>query len=205
MEQLMKQLMDPANRRFSAGKSIDKSKFSPSLARISPCKIDPDKDIIYIPKHIRQGGAVHEVKQRVRFYVYAEDKYNDNNKQPLDIPIVAWGELADICCRVLSKDKTVELAVISNSYSGPVYYMGQPVGNSSVTKISYTLEHIVFGPDSEGTALDEILEGIRPVNWHNIDHPDYKIWCELVKYRRAHQWDGKSDVFGYAKVVQPRR
>lgn len=87
------------------------------LKIIPSCKVDHSKPIIYFPAHIKNGQAV---TQKASFYVYEEDKYNNNNKQPVESPIIAFGKLADCCCN-LSKGKTLAISVIPSLHSGPVF------------------------------------------------------------------------------------
>jgi hypothetical protein len=63
---------------------------------------------------------------------------------------------------------------------------------------------IVFGEESSKQVAEEVQTGRRPVNWNVPNHPDFTLWTAMLQAKQALVWDGRSQAFGYARVVVPQ-
>lgn len=165
--------------------------------------------ITYILAHIKNGKTIN---QRCNIPVYI----NSNKGTSRDgtpgrsdrFRLVAWGKMADICAKSLSKGKAFDAICSPHSYEGRTYdaqgnmrvdNTGQPI---TTEKVGFTIERIVFGEESQKEVELEIQTGRRPINWNVLNHPDHATWQTILQTRKNAQYTG-GDIFGFAKVIIP--
>lgn len=165
--------------------------------------------LTYIQAHVKNGKNIN---QRCIIPVYI----NSNKGTARDgtpgrsdrFRLVAWGKLADICAKSLSKGKALDCVYSPHSYEGRIYdaqgnmrvdNTGQPI---TVERVGFTIEKIVFGEDSQKEIDQEVQDGRRPVNWNVPNHPDSQLWTKMLQDRQSIQFQGGS-VFGFARVIVP--
>ena len=127
-----------------------------------------------------------------------------------EFKLVAWGKLADTCCKSLPKGKAIDVFAEPHSYIGRKFHAdgslfldaaGQAIEER---KVAFTIMNIVFGEESSKTIAEEIQGGRRPINWNMPNHPDFALWTQMLQQRQQVMWDGRSAVFGYARVTIPQ-
>lgn len=163
--------------------------------------------LTYVPAHNKNGK---DINQRCMIPVYVNsNKGTGRDGQPGrsdQFRLVAWGKLADICARSLSKGKALDCICTPGSYEGRIYdtngnmrvdNTGQPI---TVERVGFTIQSLVFGEDSQKEIDLEIQVGKRPINWNNPQHPDYQTWISVLQQRQATQHMGGNE-FGFARVV----
>jgi hypothetical protein len=165
----------------------------------------------FIPAHINAGKRISS-----RAIITA---YFNNNRGGADAngktgthesyKFVAWGKLAEICCKVMSKGSSFSTICEPNSYSGTVYLAdgsmkldsaGQPV---MTNKVTFTIMSISFGEESAAVIDAEIANGVRPVNWNRTGHPDVNVWKSVLKQKHNTPWNFQNKTYFNARVSVP--
>jgi hypothetical protein len=165
--------------------------------------------LTYIQGHVKNGKTIN---QRCIIPVYINSNRGTNRDgtpgRSDRFRLVAWGKLADICAKSLSKGKALDCVYSPHSYEGRIYdaqgnmrvdNTGQPI---TVERVGFTIEKIIFGEDSQKEIDLEIGEGRRPVNWNVPNHPDNALWSKMLQDRQNLQFAGGS-IFGFARVIVP--
>lgn len=165
--------------------------------------------LTYVQAHVKNGKNVN---QRCIIPIYINSNKGTNRDgtpgRSDRFRLVAWGKLADICARSLSKGKALDCVYSPHSYEGRIYdaqgnmrvdNVGQPI---TVERVGFTIEKIVFGEDSQKEIDLEVQEGRRPVSWNVPNHPDNALWSKMLQDRQNLQFTGGS-VFGFARVIIP--
>lgn len=123
---------------------------------------------------------------------------------------VAWGKLANVCCKSLPTGKALDIISHAQSYEGRLFnidgsarvdHTGQPM---TTNKVSFEIERLIFGEESSKQIYEEIQTGRRPAQWDNPKHTDFDLWTDMLLKKQALTWDGRSQMFGYARVVIPQ-
>lgn len=168
--------------------------------------------LTYIPAHISGGKKINS---RCVIPIYCNSNHGTDPKtgekgRSDSFKFVAWGKLADVCCKSLPKGKALDVITKPQSYPGKVFGQdGQPRHDTAgvvivVEKTSFVIHEINFGEESEKVIAEEIQQGRRPINWQNRSHPDYEMWIQILRQRQATVWDGRSQIFGYSRVAVPQ-
>lgn len=163
----------------------------------------------YILPHVKNGKNIN---QRCIIPVYINSNKGTNRDgspgRSDQFRLVAWGKLADITAKSLSKGKAIDCVCSPHSYEGRIYdaqgnmrvdNTGQPI---TVERVGFTIERIVFGEESQKEVDQEVATGRRPINWNNPQHPDYQTWLSILQTRQNTQYTG-GDTFGFARVITP--
>ena len=167
--------------------------------------------LTYIPKHTINGK---EVNARCTIPVYINSHRGTNQRtgekgRTDEFRLVAWGKLADVCCKSLPKGNALDIDSRPHSYKGKLFNMdGSPRLDVAgvtieITKTAFTIKELVFGEESSKLIAEEVSTGRRPLNWDKPNHPDFNIWIGVLQARQKAVWDGRSATFGYARVVIP--
>ena len=168
-------------------------------------------ELTYIPAHIKNGKKINS---RCLIPVYRNSNKGTNQKtgekgRTDAFKLVAWGKLADTCCRSLPQGKAIDGFCEPQSFKGQLFNADGSVrvDNAGVaietTKVSFTILNIVFGEESTKRINDEIQNGRRPQYWNVPNHPDYQLWTQMLQAKQQLVWDGRDAKFGYARVVIP--
>jgi len=169
-------------------------------------------DLTYVPAHIKNGVRINA---RATIPVYRNshrgtDQKSGEKGRKDTFKLVAWGKLADTCCRSLSRGTAIDVFAEPHSYLGKVYNMngslrtdvaGQPI---EINKVGFTILNIVFGEESDKTVETEIQNGRRPMHWNVRNHQDWALWTAMLQDRQRKVWDGRSPKFEFARVVVPQ-
>lgn len=169
-------------------------------------------ELTWIPAHTKNGKAVNS---RCIIPVYRNSHRGTNmrtgEKGRVDsFKLVAWGKLADTCCKSLPKGKALDLFSEPQSYEGTLYNMdGSPRLDAAgtvikTTKVSFTILDLVFGEESVKQVQEEKQTGRRPWQWDVPNTPDYQLWTKILQDKQHIVWDGRSPKFGYARVIVPQ-
>lgn len=176
------------------------------------CRVGTNDKIkmLYTPAHIRPDGKAVSARLVIPVLV---NEYGKND--PDSYRVVAWGALADMFAKNLSKGKEMTFFCDGSSYWGNVFYSDgnqvmQKDGSALQTRqTSFTIRGFLWGADSNGTITEETQsgmksgEGRRPAQWNIPGSPDNQVWKQLLERRKQTFYQG-GEVFGYAKVVAPR-
>lgn len=176
------------------------------------CRVGTNDKIkmLYTPAHIRPDGKAVSARLVIPVLV---NEYGKND--PDSYRVVAWGALADMFAKNLSKGKEMTFFCDGSSYWGNVFYSDgnqvmQKDGSALQTRqTSFTIRGFLWGADSNGTITEETQsgmksgEGRRPAGWNIPGSPDNQVWKQLLERRKQTFYQG-GEVFGYAKVVAPR-
>lgn len=162
----------------------------------------------YIPSHTKNGKSIN---QRCIIPIYINSNKGTNRDgtpgRSDRFRLVAWGKLADICAKSLTKGKALDCVYKPHSYEGRIYdangnirvdNTGQPI---TVERIGFTITEIIFGEDSQKEIDKEIAEGRRPINWNNSTHPDHQSWITILQSKQAILYTPGMAAFGQARVV----
>ena len=164
-------------------------------------RVGSPKGIIYTQEQINAEGK--HVSQCCKFPALV----NEMGGKVIALNCVVWGTLADTCARVCSPGKELSFNFDLSSYQGKVYLNGQAVRLNNgeflrTQKHSMTITKIRFGSESDKQIKAEIAKGARPANW---DRPEgAALWAEIKAKRKAMlatPYDGKSERFGFARVI----
>ena len=185
---------------------------SNSIGIVAFSGIHVSSQLTYIPAHIKQDG------KRVNAQVKIPVGFN-SSRAGIDpatgeprkewFTLVAWGKLADTCARTCFVGKELAITGRPNHYTGTLFMNRQPmVGPDGqpikIMKVSYVIDQITFGADSQRHIDDEIARGIRPPQWNVKNTQDAQIWQQICRQRLNEVWDGKSETFGAARVFVPQ-
>jgi hypothetical protein len=165
--------------------------------------------LTYIQAHVKNGKNINS-RCVIPIYINSNKGTNrDGTPGRSDrFRCVAWGKLADICARSLSKGKAFDCVYSPHSYEGRIYdaqgnmrvdNVGQPI---TVERVGFTIEKIVFGEESQKEIDLEVQEGRRPVSWNIVNHPDNALWSKMLQDRQNLQFTGGT-IFGFARVIVP--
>jgi hypothetical protein len=168
--------------------------------------------LTYIPQHLKNGK---KISARCVIPVYCNSHRGHDQKTGAEgksdaFKFVAWGKLADVCCRSLPPGKAIDVDTKPGSYLGKLFNQngtlrtdnaGMPI---EIPKVAFTIKDIVFGEESAKIVAEEIAAGRRPMNWDKANHPDFQMWIQILTQRQAMVWDGRSPEFMYARVVVPQ-
>jgi len=168
-------------------------------------------ELTYIPAHIKNGKKINA---RCLIPVYRNSNKGTNAKtgekgRTDSFKLVAWGKLADTCCRSLPQGKAIDAFAEPQSFKGSLFNADGSlrVDASGVaietTKVSFTILNIVFGEESNKRIAEEIQLGRRPQFWNVPNHADYQLWTQMLQAKQQLVWDGQDPKFGYARVVVP--
>ena len=172
----------------------------------------PGKEIkmLYTPAHIKADGKPVSARLVIPILV------NEYRKQdPNSYRLVAWGALADMFAKNLSRGKEMNFICDGSSYWGNVFYSDgsqvlQKDGSALQTRqTSFTIRSFTWGSDSNNTIDQEKIggmlsgEGLRPAQWDVTGSPDNLTWKQMLALRKQTFYQG-GEVFGYATVVAPR-
>jgi hypothetical protein len=165
----------------------------------------------FIPAHINAGKRISS-----RVVITA---YFNNNRGGADAngktgtheayKFVAWGKLAEICCKVMSKGSSFSAICEPNSYSGTVYLAdgsmkldaaGQPV---MTNKVTFTIMSISFGEEAANVIDAEIANGLRPVNWNKTGHPDVNVWRAILHQKHNTPINLQNKTYFNARISIP--
>lgn len=183
-----------------------------SVHQFINCRIGTNEKInmLYTPAHIRPDGKAVSARLVIPVLV---NEYGKND--PDSYRLVAWGALADMFAKNLSKGKEMTFFADGSSYWGNVFYADgnqvlQGDGSALQTRqTSFTIRGFLWGADSNNTITEETLgamksgEGRRPAQWNQPGSPDNQVWKQLLERRKQSFYQG-GERFGYARVVAPR-
>lgn len=174
-------------------------------------------ELTYIPAYINAAGKRVNAKCIIPVAANShKGTHKDKNGQTVDgrtdfFDVVAWGKLADIMARSCPKGKALDLLCKPGSYRGKVFNADGSLRTDAagtaieVTRVSFTvIDSPAYGEDSKEQIAREIAEGVRPQYWDQKGHPDFDLWTSILKARQAAVWDGRSNKFGFARVVLPK-
>jgi len=166
--------------------------------------------MLYTPAHIRPDGKAVSARLVIPILV---NEYGKND--PDSYRLVAWGALADMFAKNLSKGKEMTFFCDGSSYWGNVFYSDgtqvlQKDGSALQTRqTSFTIREFLWGADSNATITEETMngmksgEGRRPQQWNVPGSQDNLVWKQLLERRKQTFYQG-GNTFGYATVVAPR-
>lgn len=169
-------------------------------------------ELTYIKAHFSNGRRISS-KAIIPVYMNSNrgtDPRTGEKGRTDRFKLIAWGHLADVCCRSLPPGKAFDALARIQSYPGrdfdrngnqKIDQAGQPIMSD---KIAFVIYDIVFGEESAKMIAEEIATGRRPVNWDNPSHPDFQLWRQVLQARQQENWDGHSPNFGYARVIIPQ-
>jgi hypothetical protein len=168
--------------------------------------------LTYVPAHTKNGK---EISARCVIPVYANSNKGTDQKtgekgRKDEFRLVAWGKLADTCCKSLPKGKAIDVFTEPHSYIGRKFredgslYLDAAGQVIEEKKVGFTILNIVFGEESSKFVAQEIQEGRRPINWNVPNHPDFALWTQILQARQLKVWDGRSPVFEFARVTVPQ-
>jgi hypothetical protein len=162
----------------------------------------------YYPAYAKNG---QNVSQKISFRALANFGTKDPNvTKQIPMNITAWGKLADVLARSMSKGKEFSATFKLNVYQGRVYVDGQqlnmntPQGLKPVMteKVGFQIEDLAFGSESAKFIADDIGAGNRPVGWDQAGTPAAEAWKVMRDKRKNEQYDPSKATFGFAKVVK---
>lgn len=176
------------------------------------CRVGTNDKIkmLYTPAHIRPDGKAVSARLVIPILV---NEYGKND--PDSYRLVAWGALADMFAKNLSKGKEMTFFCDGSSYWGNVFYSDgtqvlQKDGSALQTRqTSFTIREFLWGADSNATITEETMngmksgEGRRPQQWNVPGSQDNLVWKQLLERRKQTFYQG-GNTFGYATVVAPR-
>ncbi len=158
----------------------------------------------YTPAHRKEDGT--EISARLEIPVMVNEF---NSKEPDAYKLVAWGGLADLFAKSLSKGKEMNFELKPKAYFRRVYNSAnqlvmQPDGATPVTvrALSFKITNFTWGADAEAQKALEIASGIRKEGWDNPNSPAHQEWLTTLQNRKNLFYQG-GDRFGYATVVTP--
>ncbi len=132
-------------------------------------------------------------------------------EEPDGYRLIAWAGRADMFAKNLAKGKEMHFFCTSRSYWANVYnnqgqQIMQPDGVTpvQVRQLSFTIRDFVWGSDSFNSLSAEIAAGLRPADWNIPGSPGNTAWKTLLAQRGTTFYQG-GEVFGYARVVAPKR
>lgn len=168
--------------------------------------------LTYVPAHISKGK---EVNSRCVIPIYCNsnkgtDQRTGEKGRSDSFKLVAWGKLADTCCKSLPVGKALDAITKPQSYMGRLFDMNGQQRNDvagagiMAEKTSFVIMEINFGEESTKTIAEEIQTGRRPINWDKPNHPDFEVWRTVLKNRQMSVWDGVSPAFWFARVSIPQ-
>jgi hypothetical protein len=190
-----------------SGSSHGKSKHDFISCRVG---INDKINMLYTPAHIRPDGKAVSARLVIPVLV---NEYGKND--PDGYRLIAWGALADMFAKNLSKGKEMTFFCDGSSYWGNVFYSDgtqvlQKDGSALQTRqVSFKITGFLWGADSNATIQEETMngmksgEGRRPAQWNVPGTPDNQVWKQLLERRKQTFYQG-GERFGYAKVVAPR-
>lgn len=157
----------------------------------------------FVPAHSKNGK---DNSQRITVPV----RVNKRNRED-DYKLTIWGPLADTCARSCSPGKLLSVSGESQNYLGNLYGRDRQLRLDNagqviqIRKESTTVKHIMFGNESAKFIAKMIQEGRRGNYWNVPGHADALQWANQLALLKAAppQWDGVSDVFGFARIFRP--
>ena len=163
-------------------------------------RVCDDEGPVYVPKYVNTTGMF--ISERLTFTLALDNERRDRFR------MVAWGEMADRLAKTCHKGRQLEVMATVQSYNSYVYGLGgEPIvqhGNKVMArKVCFCISKAYVGKESKAHIDYELSCGIRPNNWDDENHPNSTLWEEMLKSRDEAVYDGKSDTFGFAKVVTP--
>lgn len=166
--------------------------------------------MLYTPAHIKADGKPVSARLVIPILVNEYGKQDPNSYR-----LVAWGALADMFAKNLSRGKEMNFICDGSSYWGNVFYSDgmqvlQKDGSALQTRqTSFTIRSFTWGGDSNNTIDQEKIsgmlsgEGLRPAQWNVTGSPDNLTWKQMLALRKQTFYIG-GEIFGYATVVAPR-
>lgn len=176
------------------------------------CRIGTSDKIkmLYTPAHVKADGKPVSARLVVPILVNEYGKQDPNSYR-----LVAWGALADMFAKNLSRGKEMNFICDGSSYWGNVFYsdgtqvLQKDGGALQTRQTSFTIRSFTWGSDSNNTITEEKAagmlsgEGLRPASWDIVGSPDNLTWKQMLAMRKQTFYQG-GEVFGYATVVAPR-
>jgi hypothetical protein len=166
----------------------------------------------WIPPHKSNGV---DINSRIIIPTYCnshrgKDQKTGEKGRSDTFRLVVWGKLADTCARSLLPGNAIDVVCRPHSYLGKVYnkdgsvrvdMAGVPI---EVTKVAFTVIDMIFAEETEKNIASSIQAGRRPMNWNVKGHPDWDMWVKILTEQHKEVWDGRSGVFGKARVIVPQ-
>lgn len=125
--------------------------------------------------------------------------------------VIAWGKLADICAKALSKGRAIDVFAQPQTY---VTKLKDAQGNLrtdatgqaiEITKTAFVMtEAPILGEEADKYVQEEIMTGRRPANWNRTGHPDKEMFRKLMTDWNSVPFNPNSPKYGHAKVSLPR-
>ncbi len=162
----------------------------------------------FTPEHSKNGKNI-SAKLEINAYMNIASSANGGQGRSEVLKFTVWGKLAHTCAKSMSRGKEFHLESRPRVSDKRVFHNRQPVqladGTVLTTKaVSFTIEKLIFGSESEKFIADELQAGVRPTNWNVAGHPENLQWKEILKARQAVQFDPASPTYGYANVILPQ-
>lgn len=173
--------------------------------------------LYYTPEYSKNGKNI-SAKLEINAFMNMPGKQNDG-EGPKDqiIKLTTWGKLANICALSMSGGKefncNAKMHVFDKRVFMPSAIEGQPGtpvlkadGTPLMTKgVSFTINELTFGEESNKHIEREIAAGVRPMGWNVAGSIEAAQWKETLKARQAIQFDPNSPTgtFGYATIRLP--
>lgn len=165
-----------------------------------------------IPAHITADGK--KISAKLEFAAYANMRRGTNVKtgeagRADAFKFTIWGPAATLGAKTLTIGKMLTVICEPRSYIGRHFRPdGQQVIDSTgqpvmVNKVNFNIDQFELGNDGAKWIEFEIINGRRPAQWNNPQHPDNAAWRNEIARRMALTWDGRSPSFGYARIIAP--
>ena len=165
-----------------------------------------------IPAHITADGK--KISSKLEFAAYANMRRGTNVKtgeagRADAFKFTIWGPAAVLGAKTLTVGKMITVSCEPRSYLGRLFRpdgqqiidsTGQPV---MTNKVNFNIDQFELGNDGAKWIEFEIMNGWRPAQWNNPQHPDNAAWKNEIARRMSLTWDGRSPSFGYARIVAP--
>jgi len=171
--------------------------------------------IRFTPAHHDLQGK--PVSSKAEFSIYRNTVGENGRSDPFRV--TAWNNLAETCCKSLTPGKAIDILAEPQSYLGKSFdenrnprldTAGQPL---LVRKVGFTILRIAFGEDAEKRIIYEmgfpdknsprVIWEWRPKEWEH-GKQNHDTWQAIRNARNTHTWDGRADIFGYARVIIPQ-
>lgn len=126
-----------------------------------------------------------------------------------------WGRPAYSAAKGLSVGKEFGGRLDIEAYKGRIFVQGpnnqmvpmtDQAGNAILTdKVGFVIREMVYGAEGAKAIQTEIQSGVRPPQWNNSAHPDWKLWEQRLQERKNLKFNAQqhAQAFGYARVVMP--
>ncbi len=162
----------------------------------------------FTPEHNKNGNNI-SAKLDIDAYMNIASRANGGQGRSEILKFTVWGKLAHTCAKSMSRGKEFHAESRPRVFDKRVFFNRQPVQMAdgtvlTVKGVSFTIERLIFGAESEKFIAEEIQAQVRPVNWNVAGHPENLQWKEILKARQAVAFDPQSPTYGYARVLMPQ-